>query len=114
MYTLQALFEQLICLCGMRQYPSMASSCQEHKVQTPYISCQGPPKYSLAHTLWYGFLQICQRISASVSLLITFSATIMTLMPHHHQISTTLKSWFKSKQLKGQEIKVQEIFQNQS
>lgn len=82
---LQALFELLICLCVMCHNPSMASSCQEYKVQTLYISSQGSPKYSLAYTLQSslaGFLQAYPHISASVSLPITLSAMVMTPMPH--------------------------------
>lgn len=86
---LQVLFNLLICLCGMCHNPSMASSCQEYKVPTPYISSQGSAKYSLAYTLQSslaGFLQAYPHISASASLLITLSATVMAPMPHHHQV----------------------------
>ena len=89
---LQVLFELFICLCGMYHNPSMTSFCQEYRVQTPYISSQGPPKYSLAYTLQSslaGFLQVYLHISASVPLLITLSATVMAPMPHHHQVPAT-------------------------
>lgn len=85
----QVLFELLICLCGMCHNPSMASSCQEYKVQATYISSQGPSKYSLAYTLQSSlahFLTAYPRISASVSLLIILSATVVAPMPHHHQV----------------------------
>lgn len=89
---LQVLFELLACLCDMCHNPSMASFCQEYKVQTPYISSQEPPKYSLAYTLQgslAGFLQAYLHICASVSFLTVLSATVMAPMPHHHQVPAT-------------------------
>lgn len=74
-YILHVLFELLICLCVIYQNLSIAPSCQEYEVQTPYFSSQGPPKYSLICILQSSqasFLPAYLHISTSMSLLITF------------------------------------------